>query len=341
MPHITINDLFESHAQELGLRWVAGRAGGIRRITQEGSSPDSMTEVSGMVDDLEATQTTQDTLIEFSQKKPLIGLLSLIHPSQIQVLGKIEIQYLEELRTLSKEDAIRNLMGLEPDLIIITEGQNTPDLLAILCEQTQTPLISSKRSSNKLIGDLNYYLSNQLTEVTTLHGVYMEIITIGVLLTGKSGVGKSELAVELITRGHRLIADDAPEFRRIAPDTINGTCPKALTNFLEVRGLGIINIRELFGAGAVKQHKFLRLIVRLEHFDSERMKSVDRLEGSYSSVNVLGLEIPEITLPVAPGRNLAVMVECATRNHILRLSGYNSTEDFMQRQRQMMESENQ
>ncbi len=336
MAHITVNQLFESHVKDLELAWVAGQAGGDRKITLDETGNDSVVEVSGMVDDLEATQTTDDALVEFSNTS-LIAHLSLIHPNKIQVLGKIEVQYLNELRSISKNDAVSNLLRLEPYLIVLTENQEPPSSLAELCEESETPLISSKRSSNKLIGDLHYYLSNQLTQVITLHGVYMEIDTIGVLLVGKSGVGKSELAVELITRGHRMIADDAPEFRRIAPDTINGTCPKALTNFLEVRGLGIINVRELFGAGAVKQHKFLRLIVRLEHYDSERMKSIDRLEGSYNSVNILGLEIPEITLPVAPGRNLAVMVECATRNHILRLSGYNSTDDFMKRQHLMME----
>ncbi len=338
MAHITVESLFESHKEDLGLRWLAGRAGSSRRISREESDDESSIRVSGMVDDLEATQTTQDTLVEFSSNKSLIGHLSLINPNQIQVIGRTEIRYLNDLRTASREEAIRTLMSLEPDLIILAERQEPHSLLAELCEQTHTPLIASARSSNKLIGDLNYYLSNLLTEVTTIHGVYMEIITIGVLLVGESGVGKSELALELISRGHRLIADDAPEFRRIAPDTINGTCPNALTNFLEVRGLGVINVRELFGAGAVKQHKFLRLIVRLEHYDSDRMKAIDRFEGSYSSVNVLGLEIPEITLPVAPGRNLAVMVECATRNHILRLSGYNSTEDFMRRQQQLMEN---
>lgn len=341
MAHITVNKLIESHAAELGLSWVAGRSGGDRKISLEESPDSGASDIRGVVDDLEATQTIDDSLIEFSPNKSLIGHLSLIHPNQIQVMGKTEVQYLNELRNISKQDAINKLMKLEPDLIILTEGQEPPVLLEELCEESQTPLIVAKRSSNKLVGDLNYYLSNLLTEVTTIHGVFMEIITIGVLVIGESGVGKSELAVELITRGHRLVADDAPEFRRIAPDTINGTCPDALINFLEVRGLGIINVRELFGAGAVKLHKFLRLIVRLERYDSDRMKSVDRLEGSYSSVNVLGLEIPEITLPVAPGRNLAVMVECAARNHILRLSGYNSTEDFMRRQRQIMESENQ
>ncbi|MFK8067321.1 MAG: HPr(Ser) kinase/phosphatase [Gammaproteobacteria bacterium] len=332
--HITVKKLFETHKKGLGLQWKAGRIGGTRKISLLESSSDDVS----IVDDLEPSQTSTDSLIELSPKKSLIGYFNLIHPNQIQVLGKTEISYISELRSISREEAIKKLIGLEPDLIILAEGQEAPSSLVDLCEQMQIPLTSSKRSSSTVIGDLDYYLSNMLTEVTTIHGVFMEIVTIGVLIVGESGVGKSELAVELITRGHRLIADDAPEFKRIAPDTINGTCPKALTNFLEVRGLGVINVRELFGSGAVKQHKFLRLIIRLERFDSDRMKSVDRLEGSYRPVNILGLDIPEITLPVAPGRNLAVMVECATRNHILRLSGYNSTEDFMQQQRLMMES---
>lgn len=339
MAHITVNQLIESHAEDLALRWLSGRLGGDRKISLV-NTVDPGTETGGFVDDLESTQTPRQTITEISPNKSLIGHLNLIHPNQIQIMGYTEIKYLTDLSDISLDEAIRRLMDHEPDLIIIAEGQEAPDLLVELCENSQTPLLASSQSSNRLIGDLNYYLSNMLTRVVNLHGVYMEIITIGVLLVGESGVGKSELAVELITRGHRLIADDAPEFRRIAPDIIDGTCPKALTNFLEVRGLGIINVRELFGAGAVKMHKFLRLIVRMERYDSERMLSVDRLEGSYRAVNVLGLEIPEITLPVAPGRNLAVMVECATRNHILRLNGYNATEDFMQLQSQMMESEN-
>jgi len=171
----------------------------------------------------------------------------------------------------------------------------------------------------------------------TLHGVYLEVMSIGVLLTGESGVGKSELALELITRGHRLIADDAPEFSRIAPDIVNGTCPKGLLDFLEVRGLGILNVRELLGAGALRSNKYLRLIIRLERLEGEGLINLDRLEGSYSERRVLGLDFPEIVLPVTAGRNLAVLVECAARNHILRMSGYNSADDFMHRQRALLD----
>jgi HPr kinase/phosphorylase len=164
----------------------------------------------------------------------------------------------------------------------------------------------------------------------------MEVMAIGVLITGSSGIGKSELALELISRGHRLIADDAPQFSKIAPDIINGTCPKSLQDFLEVRGLGILNVRELFGDSAIKKNKYLKLIVQLQPMDMKNHSLIDRLEGSYNTRNLLDMNIPEITLPVAPGRNLAVMMECAARNHILRDDGYNATEIFAKRQEKLI-----
>ena len=172
----------------------------------------------------------------------------------------------------------------------------------------------------------------------TLHGVYMEVMAIGVLITGPSGIGKSELALELISRGHRLIADDAPLFSRIAPDIINGTCSEILQDFLEVRGMGIINVRELFGDSAIKKNKYLKLIVQLQPMNREDLLALDRLEGSYKTRTILDMDIPQITLPVAPGRNLAVMMECAARNHILRDSGYNASATFSKRQQKQMKS---
>jgi HPr kinase/phosphorylase len=336
MKSVTVRQLFEIHAERLELEWLAGRAGRGRRITSEGVE----TETSRVVgDDIIGLETRRNAVCKISPNKSLVGHLNLIHPNQVQVLGYTEIRYLTALRDISRKDAIRQLLNHEPDCVIVAEAQPVPAELVKACDETATPLFSSGLSSNKLTDDLHYYLSNLLAKMVTLHGVYMEVITIGALLIGESGVGKSELALELITRGHRLVADDAPEFSLIAPDTINGTCPKALTDFLEVRGLGIINVRELFGAGAVKRHKFLRLILRLERLDQNRLINLDRLEGSYRAVSVLGLEIPEITLPVAPGRNLAVLVECAARNHILRMSGYNASEDFMERQRRLMDKE--
>lgn len=297
------------------LHWVAGERGADRKITIDEPRD-------------EATKKRRDPS-EITASVSLVGHLNLIHPNEIQVLGHIEIQYLDKLRDISRQDAIRQLIAQSPACILIAEEQPVPEDLESACNKARIPLVRSPLSSGKLTDDLRFYLSTLLAEAVTLHGVYMEVITLGVLLTGKSGVGKSELALELITRGHRLVADDAPEFSLISPDTINGTAPKALTNFLEVRGLGIINVRELFGAAAVKKDKFLRLIIHLEKQGSDRVVNLDRLAGSYRTRQMLGLEIPEITLPVAPGRNLAVLVECATRNHILRTNGYNAAEDFM------------
>ncbi len=334
MKSITVNELFDIHAEQLDLTWVAGHAGGKRSISSEGLH----TEASRVLgDDIVTLDARVEGGYAETSNKSLVGHLNLIHPNQVQVLGHTEVQYLKRLRDISRQDAIRQTLAHEPDCIIIAEGQSVLEELRVACDESMIPLFCSRMSSAKLTDDLHYYLSNLLAKVVTLHGVYMEVITIGVLLTGDSGVGKSELALELITRGHRLVADDAPEFSLIAPDTINGTCPKALTDFLEVRGLGLINVRELFGAGAVKSHKFLRLIVRLERLDQGGLAHINRLEGSYRPKKILGLEVPEITLPVAPGRNLSVLVECAARNHILRMSGYNASQDFMDRQRKLID----
>jgi HPr kinase/phosphorylase len=337
MAAVTVNELFKIHAERLKLSWIAGRTGGIRNI----NSAEVHTETRKIVgDDLSTLETWWNASGEdLMPRKSLVGHLNLIHPNQVQVLGYFEVEYLAGLREISREDAIRQLLSHDPDCLIVAEAQKVPEELRQACEMEGTPLFSSSLSSNQLVDDLHYYLSNLLAEVVTLHGVYMEIMSIGVLLTGESGVGKSELALELITRGHRLIADDAPEFSRIAPDIINGTCPKALIDFLEVRGLGILNVRELFGAGALRGNKYLRLIIRLERMDHESVVRLNRLEGSYRTRKIVGIDIPEILIPVAPGRNLAVLVECAARNHILRMSGYNSTDDFMERQRALMAQE--
>ncbi|MCI0401468.1 MAG: HPr(Ser) kinase/phosphatase [Gammaproteobacteria bacterium] len=334
MTHITIKELFEIHAEKLGLRWITGQAGGTRTITSEGVKS-KRPSIAG--DDINTLGTTRTEVQEITSSKLLVGHLNLIHPNQVQILGVLELKYLEALRDISRQDALRQLFHHEPACIIIADGQEIPQYLRGKCYETNTPLLVSKLSGNRLMDSLQYYLSNLLAEVLTLHGVFMEVMAIGVLITGESGVGKSELALELITRGHRLIADDAPQFSHIAPDIINGTCPKALADFLEVRGLGIINVRELFGDSAIKSNKYLRLIIGLERMDEDHLADLDRLEGSYRTRRVLEVDIPEITLPVAPGRNLAVLVECAARNHLLRISGYSASEDFTGRQRELIE----
>ena len=327
---ISVNELFDSHAEKYSLGWVSGKQGGGNLILPE------------------QVKDPQTATFKSRKKKPgiskgkttgsksLVGYLNLIHPHQIQILGATELKYFEGLRSISKQDALRQLFTPGPACIIVSRNKPVPAFLKRKCSEYNVPLFSSPLSSSKLSESLHYYLNNLFADVLTLHGVYLEVHAIGVLITGPSGVGKSELALELITRGHRLVADDAPQFSRLAPDIINGTCPAALQDFLEVRGLGIINVRELFGDSAIKINKYLRLIIRLEPLSKESIKQIDRLEGSYTTRNILDLEIPEITLPVAPGRNLAVLLECAARNHMLRISGYNASEVFTGRQQIMI-----
>ncbi len=174
------------------------------------------------------------------------------------------------------------------------------------------------------------------SEKTVIHGVFLDVHGLGVLLTGDSGVGKSELALELITRSHCLIADDAIEFSQEGSDTVCGICPDALRDFLEVRGLGILDIRAMYGDGVIKDRKDLHLIVHLERMAPEKIQQVDRLKGCYGKKHILDIEIPVVTLPVASGRNLAVLVEAAVRHHILLRKGYNASDAFINRQQQIL-----
>ncbi len=323
---ITVKELFDSHSEKYGLQWIAGQQGSNNIIIPE-QSKDKQTASHGGKKKKKTVGNGKT-----SESYSLVGYLNLIHPHQIQILGGTELKYFEGLRSITKQDAIRQLFAPGPACIIVSHKKPVPTFLKRKCNEHSVPLFSSPLTSNTLTDSLHYYLNNLFADVLTLHGVYMEVHAIGVLLIGPSGVGKSELALELITRGHRLVADDAPQFSHLAPDIINGTCPEALQDFLEVRGLGIINVRELFGDSAIKINKYLRLIIRLEPLSKESIKQIDRLEGSYTTQNILDLEIPEITLPVAPGRNLAVLLECAARNHMLRMSGYNASEEFTERQ---------
>lgn len=315
--HISVKSLFEKHREKLKLEHVAGSNGEDRHIRF----------------DEPATTTEQNRDVSY------VGHLNFIHPHRIQVIGYREIEYFNNLPSQGRHESLNRLYEGNPLCIIIANGIAVPDDFITRSNNTGLPLYQSTQISQFLVNNLQYYLSHSLADRTTLHGVFMEVIGIGVLLTGTSGVGKSELALELISRGHRLIADDAPEFSRIGPDTLNGSCPAPLKNFLEVRGLGILNIRAMFGDSAIKDSKYLRVIVRLKKMDDEQMRDIDRLRGSHQKKIILGVEVEQVTLPVAPGRNLAVLVEIAVRNHILALKGYHAAEDFIQRQQQFLEQD--
>jgi len=264
------------------------------------------------------------------------GLLNLIHPHPIQVLGAAELAYLSGLRSNSRRDAVEQLFGGTAAMVVVCGPGPVPEDIKRAAAASDTPLFGSRLPPEELIRQLDDYLGAILAAHVTLHGVMMEVAGIGVLLTGESGVGKSELALELISRGHRLIADDAAQLHRLAPDTLKGICPPALRDFLEVRGLGVLNIRAMFGDRAIKHDKNLRLIIHLEKMEARQLRAVDRLHGSRQSREIQGVAVPQVTLPVVSGLNLAVLVECAVRNHILHMEGYNADLDFIERQQQYL-----
>jgi HPr kinase/phosphorylase len=306
---LTIRALHDALQQKLGLEWISGKQHGDNIIS---SSRDIGGDLS------------------------LVGQLNLINQHRIQVLGNRELEYLEKLKKNSRKDAISLLFSGQSALVIIAKGPAVPEDLLQTAESSGTPVLATRLPGQVAIKNLQYYLSNYFSEKITLHGVFMEVMGTGVLITGESSIGKSELALELLTRGHRLIADDVTEFARTAPDTLNGTCPEMLRDFLEVRGLGILNVRAMFGASSIKQNRNLRLIITLQ--DMEDAIKMDRLHGSKRMCSILDVEIPEVTLPVGPGRNLAVLLETAVRNHILNTKGYDASQDFIERQKQRLEN---
>jgi HPr kinase/phosphorylase len=248
------------------------------------------------------------------------------------VIGQAEQRYLEDMSRVAREDAFNRLLASQPAGIILANGIDPePDLLAAT-RRLDIPLLASPLPDEEIIGYLHFYLTLKLAPRVVIHGVFMEVPGTGVLLVGDPAVGKSELALELINRGHRLIADDAPEFANLAPEMLEGFCPPLLRDFLEVRGLGILNIRAMFGEGAVRESKILNLVIRLRALSSDELAGIDRLAGTLSARRILGVSVPEITMPVAPGRHLAILVEAAARNQILRIRGYDAGADFAERQ---------
>ncbi len=272
-----------------------------------------------------------------SSKSGLAGYFDSTCPNQAQILGEAELKFFEEADTAVSENASSQLFQRKSAAIFISNGLKPPEKFREYSKKHDLPIICSSLSGNELIDQLRCFLVKKLAEKSILHGVLMEIIKIGVLIAGQSGLGKSELALDLVSRGHRLIADDAPEFARIAPDTINGTCPDLLQNFLEVRGLGILNIREMYGSKAVKSSQHLELIIKLLPPNLSALKSEDRSRLSEIKTDVLGVSIPTIALSVAPSRNLAVLVEAAVRDHLLIKHGYIASKDFSEHQKERMQ----
>ncbi|RKZ37593.1 MAG: HPr(Ser) kinase/phosphatase [Gammaproteobacteria bacterium] len=307
---LTVRDLYAQHRDDLSFEWIAGYAGADRSVSTEKDEP---------------------------FPRALVGHLNLVRCHRVQVVGHEECDHLSRIEAEACEEMLRGLFDSHPACVIVADGIQPNDALKLHADRTETALLRTERPSRQVVGDLQYSLSRTLARQMTVHGVFMEVLGVGVLVTGKSGVGKSELALDLVSRGHRLVADDVVELALIAPDILEGRCPASIVDFMEVRGLGIVNVRALFGDSAVGTHKYLRLIINLETVDPQEISALDRLEGIHRTRNILDVEVPEVTLPVAPGRGLAVLTECTVRNHILRMKGYDPARDFVEKQNRLMQ----
>ena len=270
-----------------------------------------------------------------------VDYFNVIRTSSVVVVGYQESRFIKKLSFDEQTKLLKTLFQGPVSTIITSQGNDLPAAMLRLCEDNNISVLQSALNDSELLDNTRYYLSQVLAEHSEEHGVYLEVYSLGVFLTGESGVGKSELALSLISRGHRLIADDITRFTRVSPDVIDGNSPALLTDFMEVRGLGIVNIRAMFGANALKRNKSLKLIVKMVQLTNDNSAQFERIGDSLNTVNILGLEIPEVTLPVAPGRNLAVLVEAAARNHLLNMNGYNAAEEFIKRQNQAIEKNRQ
>ncbi len=302
MQQVNVKRLHEANRDALALAWVAGR--------------------------------DADTVVrrEPAASAALIGHLNLTHPNRIQVAGADEAGALEGLAEA--------LFAAAPAAVILADGIAPTAALRERAERTGTPLFTTPLPATQVIERIARYLAKALAERTERHGVFMDVLGMGVLITGVSGVGKSELGLELISRGHGLVADDVVEISRLAADTLEGRCPAVLKDFIEVRGLGLLDVRTIFGETAVRPKMKLKLIAHLDRPAAAASRDVaERLPLAEQSEEILGVTVRKVVIPVAAGRNLAVLLEAAVRNYILQLRGINSGAEFVARQKRAMEGD--
>jgi HPr kinase/phosphorylase len=311
LDRISARQLYDGVHERMALRWISGMRGESRAL-EPGAAQ--------------------------ARRPSLIGYLNVIYPNKIQIIGSEELNFLDGLDSRQRWEVIHKIAAYQPVALIVTKDQTIPADLREVADETNTPLWISPKRGHELLTYMQYHLARQLAAKTTLHGVFLEVFSIGVLITGEAGSGKSELALELISRGHRLVADDATEFTLIAPDVIDGSCPELLQDLLEVRGLGVLNVREMFGHMSVKPSKYLRLVIHLKplrdgdgHFDNTS-EALTRLTGDIGHRDIFDVPVPMITIPVASGRNLAVLVEAAVRSHALKSKGIDPAQTFIDRQ---------
>jgi HPr kinase/phosphorylase len=306
---ISAEALFEEHREILQWNWIAGHAHPERRFDEAA---------------VRNAQSAAD----------LVGYLNYIHPYRVQIVGRREVAYLSVNPEVA-ERRISRIVALEPPVLIVADAEAPPDKLVAMCDRADIPLFATGESAGHVIDVVRSYLSQHFAERTTRHGVFMDILGVGVLITGESGLGKSELGLELISRGHGLVADDAVDIYRVAQTALEGRCPELLLNLLEVRGIGLLDIKAIFGETAVRRKMRLKLIVHLvrkETMDRE----FERLPYEPLNEEILDVAVRKTVIAVDAGRNLAVLVEAAVRNTILQLRGIDTYKEFIERHNKAM-----
>lgn len=307
---ISADVLFEAFRASLRWEWVAGLGASERRFDEVA---------------VRAARSGAD----------LVGYLNYIHPYRVQILGEREVAYLVNATPDDCARRIARIVTLEPPVLVLADGQLAPEGLTSMCERAQIPMFATEGSSAFVIDVLRAYLSKHFADRCTMHGVFMDILGLGVLITGESGLGKSELGLELISRGNGLVADDAVDLYRINQDTIEGRCPELLLNLLEVRGIGLLDIRGIFGETAVRRKKRLQLIVHLVRRETME-RDYERIPYEPLMQDVLDVPVRKVVIQVVAGRNIAVLVEAAVRNTILQMRGVDTYKDFVERHRLAM-----
>ncbi len=268
----------------------------------------------------------------------LVGYLNYIHPYRVQLVGRREVAYLLEASPEDQERRISRIVTLEPPVLIVADAMTPPDRLVAMCDRAEIPLFVTGESAGQVIDIVRAYLAQLFADRITRHGVFMDILGLGVLLTGESGLGKSELGLELISRGHGLVADDAVDFYKVSQSAIEGRCPELLLNLLEVRGIGLLDIRAIFGETAVRRKMRLKLIVHLVRKETME-RDFERLPYEPLNDEILGLPVRKVVITVDAGRNLAVLVEAAVRNSILQLRGIDTYQEFIERHQRAMQQD--
>jgi len=309
---ISADRLFEEHREALRWEWIAGHAHPERRFDETA---------------LRDAQSAAD----------LVGYLNYIHPYRVQIVGSREVGYLSQASGEVLDRRISRIVTLEPPVIIVADDQVPPDRLVAMCDRAEIPLFVTNESAGHVIDVMRTYLAHLCANRTTRHGVFMDILGLGVLLTGESGLGKSELGLELISRGHGLVADDAVDLFRISQTAIEGRCPPLLMNLLEVRGIGLLDIKAIFGETAVRRKMRLKLIVHLVRKETME-RDFERLPYEPLYEEVLSMPVRKVVIAVDAGRNLAVLVEAAVRNTILQLRGIDTYREFVERHQKAIEN---